>query len=127
MAQKVMVIEDNSISREGIKTILQRHGYDVFSIENGRDALELLMKGLKPDVILLDMLMPVLDGWRLLERLRGTSAVNIPIVITTGTILTREWAEMQKCAGFLKKPIEEQDLLDELRSVLPPTAEAVSV
>jgi CheY-like chemotaxis protein len=60
MAQVVMIIEDNAIAREGIKTILQRHGYDVIVVDNGRDALELLMKRLKPDVILLDMLLPVL-------------------------------------------------------------------
>jgi CheY-like chemotaxis protein len=124
MAQTVMVIEDDATIREGIKTILQRHGYDVIAVENGRDALELLMKRLKPDVILLDMLLPVLDGWRLLDRLKGTSAGDIPVIITTGTILTREWAQMQKCAGFIKKPIEEEDLLDELRTVLPPTTAA---
>jgi CheY-like chemotaxis protein len=121
MAQTVMVIDDHAISREGIKVILTRHGYDVITAENGRVALERLMTGTKPDVILLDMLMPALDGWRLLERLKGTPAGNIPVIITTGTILTREWAEAQKCAGFLKKPIEEQDLLEELRAVLPPT------
>jgi len=113
-----MVIEDHAISREGLTLILHRHGYEVLSADNGRKALELLMTGTRPDVILLDMIMPVLDGWRLLERLKGTSAGDIPVIITTGTILTREWAEAQKCAGFLKKPIEEQDLLEELRNVL---------
>jgi CheY-like chemotaxis protein len=59
-----------------------------------------------------------------LKRLQGTSSGDIPVIIATGTILTREWAEEQKCAGFLKKPIEERDLLDELRTVLPPTTAA---
>jgi CheY-like chemotaxis protein len=115
-----MVIEDHAISREGLATILRRRGYDVIPLENGQRALELLMTGSRPDVILLDMLLPVLDGWKLLERIQGTPAAKIPIIITTGTILTKDWAAMKGCAGFVKKPVHEQDLLDELRSVLPP-------
>ena len=45
-----------------------------------------------------------------------------PIVVTTGTILTREWAESHGCAGFLKKPVEEKQLLAELKHVLPTSA-----
>src|SRR5438105_2175364 len=120
MPKQVMVVEDHAISREGLSVILRRHGYDVIALENGRQAFELLMTGTRPDVILLDMLMPVLDGWRLLERIKDTPAGHIPIIITTGTILTKDWAAMKGCAGFIKKPVEEQDLLDELRNVLPP-------
>ena len=124
MAQTVMVVEDHAMTRTGLTLILQRHGYEVIAADNGRTALELLMTGTSPDVILLDMLLPQLDGWQLLKRLQDTSAGHIPVIIATGTILTREWAEEQKCAGFLKKPIEERDLLDELRTVLPPTTAA---
>lgn len=124
MAQTVMVVEDHAMTREGLTFILQRHGYQVIPADNGCKALELLMTGTSPDVILLDMLLPQLDGWQLLKRLQGTSAGDIPVIIATGTILTREWAEQQNCAGFLKKPIEERDLLDELRTVLPPTTAA---
>ncbi|HTK73874.1 MAG TPA: response regulator [Gemmataceae bacterium] len=124
MAQTVMVVEDHAMTRTGLTLILQRHGYEVIAADNGRTALELLTAGTSPDVILLDMLMPQLDGWQLLKRLQGTSSGDIPVIIATGTILTREWAEEQKCAGFLKKPIEERDLLDELRTVLPPTTAA---
>jgi FixJ family two-component response regulator len=46
---------------------------------------------------------------------------EIPIVIFTGTVVTRDWAATHDCAGFVKKPIEEQELLDELRSVLSPS------
>jgi len=120
MAQTVMVIEDNAISREGVTVILRRHGYDVIALENGRQALERIAAGPPPDLILLDMLLPVLDGWRVLDLLKGSPHAKIPIIIMTGSILTREWAASKECAGFLKKPVEEQDLLDELRSVLAP-------
>ena len=122
MAQIVMIVEDHAVTREGLTAILRRNGYDVVAVENGRDALDRLTAAPAPDVILLDMLLPVLDGWHLLKRLKGTPAGNIPVIITTGTILTREWAESHGCAGFLKKPVEEKQLLAELKHVLPASA-----
>src|SRR6476660_3360573 len=104
MAQTVMVIEDHAISREGLTVILRRHGYEVVALENGRQALERLIASPPPAVILLDMLMPVLDGWRLLERIKDTPAAKVPVIISTGTILTKDWAAMKGCAGFVKKP-----------------------
>lgn len=118
MCQKVMLVEDQAATREMLARVLLRNGYDVLTAENGQQAFDVLFSFPLPDAILLDMLMPVLDGWHLLIRLKGTRAGNVPI-ITTGTILTREWAVLEGCAGFLKKPVDERDLLDELQSVLP--------
>lgn len=123
MAQTVMLVEDNGFTREGLAAILRKNGYDVVAVANGLEALDRLDAAPPPDVILLDMLLPVLDGWHFLERLKKrTSQANPPIVVTTGTILTREWAESQGCAGFLKKPVEEKELMAELRHVLPASA-----
>src|SRR4029079_4599115 len=70
----------------------------------------------RPDLILLDMLMPVLDGWRFLERLRATPPQpRVPVIVLTGTILTREWARDNGCQGFLHKPVETDELLAEVR------------
>ena len=123
MTQTVMLVEDNGFTRDGLTAILRKNGYDVVAVGNGLEALDRLDAGPAPDVILLDMLLPVLDGWHFLERLKKRTDKHAPpIVVTTGTILTREWAESQGCAGFLKKPVEEKQLLDELRHVLPPAA-----
>ena len=103
-----------------LAAVLRNAGYGVVTASDGMEALVQLRSGPAPDLVLLDMLMPVLDGWRLLERIKETPAGAIPVIITTGTILTKEWAAMKGCAGFIKKPVEEQDLLDELRSVLAP-------
>jgi CheY-like chemotaxis protein len=120
LTKTMMVVEDNAIAREGLAFILRRHGYNVIAFENGLEALEHVATGTKPDVILLDMLMPVLDGWHFLNRLKGLPAGSAPVVVTTGTILTREWAVQNGCAGFLRKPIEEDDLLDEIDRLLAP-------
>jgi CheY-like chemotaxis protein len=63
--------------------------------------------------------MPVLDGWHFLERLRKPpAATGPPIIVTTGSNLTREWAESHGCAGFVRKPIQETALLAEVRRCL---------
>jgi CheY-like chemotaxis protein len=122
MAHTVLVVEDNAIVREGLGVILRRNGYEVVVVQHGREALDRLAAGTRPDVILMDMLMPVLDGWRLLKLLKSGPHADIPIVITTGTSVTRDWAAMHDCAAFVKKPIEEKDLLEQLGRVLSAAA-----
>lgn len=73
----------------------------------------------RTDLILLDMLMEGVDGWRFLEVLQHwPQRLAVPIIVTTGTILTREWAEQNGCQGFLRKPIEEQALFEEVERCL---------
>jgi CheY-like chemotaxis protein len=71
-----------------------------------------------PDLILLDMLMPELDGWHFLDWFQGPAGGAVPVVVMTGTILTREWAATHGCAGFLKKPFDAAQLVAEVRRVL---------
>src|SRR5262245_63909690 len=66
----ILVAEDNEVAREGLAVLLRRAGYQVIPAANGQEALDRLDADTRPDVILLDMLMPVLDGWHFLERLR---------------------------------------------------------
>jgi len=117
-AKTIMVVEDNAIAREGLAVILRRHGFNVIAFENGLDALNHMATGTTQDLILLDMLMPVLDGWHFLQHVKGLPAGSAPVVVTTGTILTREWAAQNGCAGFLRKPIDEDELLDEINRLL---------
>src|SRR5438874_6129842 len=101
MAQTVMVVEDNASARDSLSAILRKHGYHVLAVENGLQALDRLNTGPLVDVILLDMLMPVVDGWDILERLRSGPGGAPPIVVTTGAGLSAEWAAAQGCAGFV--------------------------
>jgi CheY-like chemotaxis protein len=118
----LLLVEDDEIASAAVATLLSRHGYEVARAEDGKEALEYLEAHAPPDLILLDMFLPVLDGWRFLERLKGHPAAPVPVVVTTGSILTPEWAQDHGCAGFVKKPIEETVLLEEVRRCL--TAEA---
>jgi CheY-like chemotaxis protein len=114
----VLVIEDNTIAREGLVVVLRRHGHDAMTATDGGAALQLLADGVVPDLILLDMLLPVMDGWRFLDRIRAGRHGSIPVIVITGVGLSREWADAHGCAGFLKKPFDEVDLLAEVRHAL---------
>jgi CheY-like chemotaxis protein len=109
-------VEDNEVTREWLAILLRGEGYRVVPVRNGQEALDYLGANPAPDLILLDMLMPVLDGWHFLEQLRkGGQSPPAPILITTATIITREWASSHGCAGCLRKPLDAEAVLDEVR------------
>src|SRR5262245_57028321 len=121
----VMVVEDNASAREGIADTLRGEGFAVSTAADGQEALLRLGAGPLPDLILLDMLLPVLDGWHFLKAIQAQQQLaGVPVVVTTGTILTREWAADHGCAGLLRKPLDPELLLVEIRRCLgePPPA-----
>jgi CheY-like chemotaxis protein len=114
-SKTVLVVEDNPVDREWLTLVLRRAGYQVIMTGHGEQALDYLYSKPAPHLILLDMFMPVLDGWHFLDRLHEElPEKSIPVVVATATILTPEWAEEHHCAGFLRKPIEEDMLLREV-------------
>jgi CheY-like chemotaxis protein len=114
----ILVGEDNDVAREGLAVVLRRAGYRVVPAANGAEALRLLRGGPPVDLVLLDMLMPVLDGWHFLGRLQQ-EATRPPVVITTAAaVINREWVEAHGCAGFLRKPVETDELLAEVARCL---------
>jgi CheY-like chemotaxis protein len=115
MSAQILLVEDNDLSREEWAITLRREGFQVISARHGQEALDYLKAGQPPDLILLDMLLPVLDGWHFLRKV---SPSTVPIIIATGTILTLEWATSHGCAGFLRKPISTDDLLAEVHRCL---------
>jgi two-component system, OmpR family, response regulator MprA len=119
--QTLLVVEDSPAVREGLAIALRREGYHVVHVSDGEQALQYLRTGAAPDLILLDMLMPLLDGWGFLEQLhKGGWAV--PVVVMTAIDLRQDWAQGHGCQGFLKKPVEGDELLAEVRRCLPPPA-----
>jgi CheY-like chemotaxis protein len=118
-SRTVLVVEDDQAARTGLVTLLQHAGYRPVPATNGRDAFEYLHTHQRPDLILLDMLMLGIDGWQFLQIIQDWSKpLGVPIIVTTGTILTREWAVTHGCAGFVKKPIDADALLTEVKRCL---------
>lgn len=122
----VLIVEDNPIEREGLGVIFSREGYDVTLMGDGAAALDYLRRHGAPDLIMLDMFLPVLDGWRFLEQLFAMALPEKPrIIIATGNlIIGREWALSHNCDGFLRKPIDYDEMLQEVRRCLRDRATA---
>jgi CheY-like chemotaxis protein len=118
-AKTLLIVDDDPITRAGLAATLEAAGHAVVPVANGAEALDYLHHHAPPDLILLDMLMPVLDGWHLLDQLKRTpSGVAARVVVVTATILTPDWAAQNGCAGFLRKPITTEELLAEVRRCL---------
>src|SRR5207247_7736405 len=89
----IFIVENDRATRAWLASVLQAEGYRVVEAANGQEALDYLRTGPRPDLLLLDMLMPVLDGWHFLAELQRQAAQPpVPILIVTATILTAAWA-----------------------------------
>ncbi|HEV3256987.1 MAG TPA: response regulator [Gemmataceae bacterium] len=108
----ILVIEDDDITREGIGVVLRREGYTVVGVGSGREALLCLRRGLAPSLILLDIMMPDIDGWQFMQaRMRDAALAGIPVVVTTALgVSSPEWAASLGAVGLLRKPFDA-DLL----------------
>lgn len=109
-----MVVDDDADIRDAVADVLSDEGYPVELAGNGREALDALVGGaLKPSLILLDLMMPELDGWGLMAELQKRPDLSgIPVVVFSAQgVQSDTIAKMQVC-GFLKKPLRLQDLLD---------------
>lgn len=121
-AATVLVVEDDEVARRALVALLQGQGWQVNLAADGRAALDLLAKGLQPSIILLDMILPNVDGWRFLQLHRADPELDtIPVVITTGlTVASPEWARSLGAVGFLRKPVDADALLDLVRQHTKP-------
>jgi CheY-like chemotaxis protein len=81
---RILHVDDDPDIREAVRSILEEEGYEVASAENGAEGLRVLGEMDRPCIILLDLMMPVLDGWGFLTQLQHSpTAANIPVAITT--------------------------------------------
>ena len=78
---KVLVVDDDRAMREILDTILLAEGYEVFRAENGEDALGLLKFGLRPDAMVLDLMMPIANGFDVLAALKEDPRLRCPVVV----------------------------------------------
>lgn len=82
----VLLVEDDAAILDSLGEALRGEGLDVVTAENGRDALELLRNGLQPSAIILDLMMPVMDGWDFRHaQLRDPTLKDIPVIVITAT------------------------------------------
>jgi two-component system, cell cycle response regulator DivK len=111
---RILIVEDNIDNYELVRFVLERAGYDVFLAVNGRDGVA-AARLQKPDLILMDLTMPEMDGWLAAEKLKSDeSTSSIPLVALTAHTLPseRKRALEAGCDGYVTKPIHVQSFLD---------------
>jgi two-component system response regulator MprA len=120
VAATVLVVDDDQDIRESLTQILVEEGFEVTSASNGVEALEEIARR-TPDVMLLDLMMPVLSGWEVLEKLRvsGRSA-GLSIVLLSAL-------DAQGCADYIQKPIRLPRLLALLEMIREKVAESAAM
>lgn len=116
----VLLVEDNEDNRIVYATMLEHYGYEVVETANGEDAVRIATEQL-PDLILMDISIPGIDGWTATERLREDERTrDIPVVAVTAHALPehRARAESLQCEGYLTKPCEPRRLLEEVQRLI---------
>jgi CheY-like chemotaxis protein len=108
----VLVIDDDADVRQTVAYALEDAGYRVLLAVDGRDALDILFESEIPDIVLLDMMMPRMDGWEFRAEQRKHPAIaSIPLVLFTAYGVTPETVRELGAQGILKKPLRLDELL----------------
>jgi len=107
---RVLVADDDPIIRRTIELILRHRGYRVLTAGDGAEALVRIAED-SPDILVLDLLMPVLNGWEVMQRLRD-SGIEIPVVIASSVDQTIACIEAPGGAAYLTKPFRPGDLVN---------------
>ena len=117
---RVLLVDDYSDAREMYSEYLQFSGFDVVQASNGIEALQQAVET-SPDIVLMDLSLPVMDGWEATRRLKADArTASIPVVAVTGHTLAgvSENALKAGCESFVTKPCLPEDLVREIRRVL---------
>ena len=115
----ILVVDDDLSILETIAEFLDMEGYSVSTATNGAEALTVLERE-TPSFVLLDMRMPVLDGWGFVRALRERGSA-LPVLMMTAAQDTRRWAEEIGAAGYLAKPFDLEDLLTAVKRLCAAT------
>lgn len=122
--KKILLVEDNQVNRELVREMLEGDEFEVFEAENGLEALHMLPQT-SPDLVLLDIQMPVLDGIAAIKQLRQKPQyADLPVVALTAYAMVgdKERVFAAGFTGYLSKPIERKALLAEIHQHLQKSA-----
>lgn len=117
---KILLVEDNEMNRDMLSRRLVRKGYEVFIAVDGAEGVEMSISK-EPDLILMDMSLPVLDGWQATTQIKANSETkNIPVIAMTAHAMAgdREKCLAAGCDEYDTKPVEFPRLLDKIKKLL---------
>ncbi|MBI3177494.1 MAG: response regulator [Chloroflexi bacterium] len=117
----IVCIEDDAGIIDLVKLILTRKGYRVSGAVGGREGLELIERE-KPDVVLLDLMMPDMDGWEVFHQMRARESTrHIPVIVVTAKAQSIDKVlglQIAKVDDYLTKPFSPQELVDSIERIL---------
>lgn len=119
MGTKILLVEDNEMNRDMLSRRLQKKGYEVITAEDGQKAIQLAQSAV-PSLILMDMSLPIIDGWQASVEIKGNSqTAHIPIIALTAHAMMgdREKAMQAGCDEYETKPIDLERLLEKIKKL----------
>ena len=123
----MLIVDDDPVTRAALGLVFEHRGYPVAFAANGQEALERLRQGPLPSLILLDLMMPVMDGWEFLQRQKQDPALaGIPVVIISAADTNHARAIALGAADYLHKPIEPWELTAKVQDYMAPPPEGQS-
>ncbi|MGX9178027.1 response regulator [Mesorhizobium sp.] len=117
---RILLVEDNEMNRDMLLRRLSRRGFDVLIAENGKAGVELAASE-KPDLILMDMSLPVMDGWEATRRIKADPATSrIPVIALTAHAMAsdRDMALKAGCDDYDSKPVDLSQLVRKIEQLL---------
>lgn len=128
MNKQILIVEDDPDAAQSVADVLESEGYRTVLASNGLEALDHLNNGTRPDLILLDMMMPVMDGWTFrAEQLKTERLAAIPVVAMTADGNARAKAAAMSAASSVSKPLSVDSLVGVVRKLCgTPTGNGMS-
>ena len=124
MANRILIVEDQEDNRMIMRDVLSSAGYDLIEAANGEDGVKLAHSE-RPDLILMDIQLPIIDGYEATRQIKGSTVLkSIPIIAVTSYALSGDQAKARAagCDGYISKPFSPRELLARVREYLPDAA-----
>lgn len=117
---RILLAEDNPVDRKVMRTLLEKAGHTVFIAHNGKEALK-MVKEVDPDLMVLDIIMPMVDGFEVCERVKGIpNLAGIPILVVTvlDDFDTRQQVKHQGLEGYIIKPFDPDKFIKKVNEII---------
>jgi two-component system cell cycle response regulator DivK len=121
MSRHILVVEDQEDNRQILRDLLGNSGYELTEVENAEEALAVVAKR-RPDLILMDVELPVMDGYEATRRIKADPALkSIPIIVVTSYALSGDETKARAagCDAYVAKPYSPRQLLAKVKEFLP--------
>lgn len=111
----ILIVEDEKVILNTLREFLESEGYSILTAANGKIALDILARNEMPHLILLDMKMPVMDGWEFAEKLAENYSKRAPIIVSTAAVDAQQRAKDVNAVDWVEKPFILDELLDKIQ------------